>query len=340
MNTREGRPRIGITMGDPGGIGAEVAVKAHAGLCNRAIPFVIGDANVVAKAVECCDVELVVQVVDEVEAVDADPTRVRVLDLANVENHEWGELRAAFGRASLAYIERAIGLAMDGRIDAMVTAPINKQATAMAGSEFAGHTGMLADRTETTEYAMLLIEEPLRVSHVSTHVSLREACDLVTTERVFETVNLTASAVANLDVRDPQIAVAGLNPHASDGGVMGDTEAETIGPAIELGREAGIDVVGPVPPDTVFVRAADGEYDAVVAMYHDQGHIPVKLLGFSNDGAVSGVNVTIGLPIVRTSVDHGTAFDIAGRGIASELSLIQAVDVAAQLAEARGVTAA
>jgi 4-hydroxythreonine-4-phosphate dehydrogenase len=182
---------------------------------------------------------------------------------------------------------------------------------------------------------MMLIEEPLCVTHVSTHVSLPSACELVTEDRVLETIRVTDDALRTLGVESPTVAVAGLNPHAGDGGLIGDTDAAAIAPAVDRASKAGIDAVGPESPDTVYVQAADGAYDCVVSMYHDQGHIPIKMLGFSGGEAVSGVNVTIGLPIIRTSVDHGTAFDIAGDGVASETSLVDAVSVAAEMARSR-----
>jgi len=182
---------------------------------------------------------------------------------------------------------------------------------------------------------MMLIESDLRVTHVSTHVPLREACNQVTTSSVHSTIRLTVEALSDLGVEDPTVGVAGLNPHASDGGLLGETEASEIEPAVRQAQEEGIDAVGPESPDTVYVRAAQGEFDCVVSMYHDQGHIPIKMLGFSSGNAVSGVNVTIGLPIIRTSVDHGTAFDIAGTGAASEQSLLDAFDVAVNMARAR-----
>jgi 4-hydroxythreonine-4-phosphate dehydrogenase len=201
----------------------------------------------------------------------------------------------------------------------------------MAGSDHAGHTGLLAERTGTDSYSMMLVHDDLRVTHVSTHVPLREACDLVTTENVLETIRVTDEGLRTLGVADPTIAVAGLNPHASDGGLLGEEDAEAIAPAVERARAAGIDAFGPESPDTVYVRAAGGAADCVVSMYHDQGHIPIKMLGFG-EGAVTGVNVTIGLPIVRTSVDHGTAFDIAGEGVADPTSLVDAVEVAVRAA--------
>lgn len=326
------KPLVGITMGDPGGIGPEVIVKAYPDLNEISRPIVIGDADVIADAIEICDSSLSVEIVESVADVAVEPDRIPVVDLDMVEELVRGEVRKEYGDASLAYIERAIELAKAGEIDAMTTAPINKQATKLAGSDYAGHTGMLADYTDTENYSMMLVEDKLRVTHVSTHVSLREACDLVTAENVLEIIRLTDAALQNLDIDSPSIGIAGLNPHASDGGLLGDEDNEEIVPAVEQAQEEGIDATGPESPDTVYVRAARGEFDCVVSMYHDQGHIPIKILGFAGGDAVSGVNVTIGLPIIRTSVDHGTAFDIAGEGIASERSLVDAVEVAADMA--------
>ncbi|WP_135305958.1 4-hydroxythreonine-4-phosphate dehydrogenase PdxA [Haloarcula amylovorans] len=325
-------PTVGVTMGDPAGIGSEVIVKSYPTLVETATVVVIGDASVLEDAVDRFASDLTVRRIDSPTEADADPEVLPVIDLDNVAAHEYGELSQANGAASLEYVERAIELAQAGEIDAITTAPINKQATRMAGSEYAGHTGMLADYTGTDDYSMMLIEDDLTVTHVSTHVPLREACDL-DVDDVASTITVTADALRDLGIDDPSVAVAGLNPHASDGGLLGDEEATVIEPAIDRVAETGVDVTGPLPPDTVYVRAASGEFDCVVSMYHDQGHIPIKMLGFTGDGdAVSGVNVTIGLPIVRTSVDHGTAFDIAGEGVASEQSMIDAVSTAVRLA--------
>ncbi|NGM67967.1 4-hydroxythreonine-4-phosphate dehydrogenase PdxA [Natronolimnobius sp. AArcel1] len=335
--TASDRPTVAVTMGDPAGVGSEIIVAAYERLCDVANPIVIGDASVLEQALDVCDSDLEIAPVDAVSDASFDPTTIPVLDLGAVDGDalEYGVVREEYGEASLAYIERAIELALAGEIDAMATAPINKQATRLAGSEYAGHTGMLADYTDTENYSMMLVEDDLIVTHVSTHVPLREACELVTTETVLETIRVTDAGLRDLGIGDPEIAVAGLNPHASDGGLLGDKDDAEIRPAVEAAREEGIDAQGPESPDTVYVQAARGNYDCVVSMYHDQGHIPIKTLGFSSDDAVSGVNVTIGLPIVRTSVDHGTAFDIAGEGVASEASLIDAVEIAADMARRR-----
>ncbi len=327
-------PVIAITMGDPAGIGPEVIVKGFAAAREHARLVVVGDAGVMRDTVEVCGADLAVEAVDSVDDALA-AEGIPVYDLDNVADLKYGVVREAYGRAALEYVETAIDLAIENRVDAIATAPINKQATRLAGAEHAGHTGLLAERTGTTEYSMMLIEAPLRVTHVSTHVPLREACDLVTTESVRSTIRVTDDALRDLGIEEPTVAVAGLNPHASDGGLLGDREAEEIQPAVEAARGAGIDAVGPESPDTVYARAIGGEFDCVVSMYHDQGHIPIKTLGAAEGRTVSGVNVTVGLPIVRTSVDHGTAFDIAGEGVASAESLVQAVETAARLAAGR-----
>ena len=331
----EEKPVLAVTMGDPAGVGAEVIVGAYEAGRRDADLLVVGDAAVVRTAVEVTDADVDVRSVSDVADARFEVGTLDVLDLTPVEDHEWGVLSKEYGVASLAYVERAIDLAVDGDVDGIVTAPINKQATRMAGSEHAGHTGLLADRTGVDDYSMMLIESGLRVTHVSTHVPLREACDLVTTENVLDTIRVTREGLLDLGLSEPHIAVAGLNPHASDGGLLGDEERTEIEPAVERAREEGINVEGPESPDTVYVQAARGMYDCVVSMYHDEGHIPIKMLGFSEGGEVSGVNMTIGLPIVRTSVDHGTAFDIAGEGIASPRSMVDAIEAAAAAVENR-----
>ena len=220
---------------------------------------------------------------------------------------------------------------MKGDLDAIATAPLNKEALALGGCSLPGHTEILSSLSGTREYAMMLVSKNLRVIHVSTHVSLRRACDLVKKERVMRIIRLADTAVRSFGIAAPRIAVAGLNPHSGEGGLFGTEEIEEIIPAIAEARGAGIDAMGPVSPDTVFYRAAvKRDFDIVVVMYHDQGHIPVKLLGFSD-----GVNVTVGLPFIRTSVDHGTAFDVAGKGIADSRSMTAAIRTAAATARSR-----
>ncbi|MEI6876602.1 MAG: 4-hydroxythreonine-4-phosphate dehydrogenase PdxA, partial [Spirochaetota bacterium] len=252
-----------------------------------------------------------------------------------------GKVSAMAGKAAFDAVKKVIEMAMADDVDATVTGPINKEALNLAGYHYSGHTEIYADFTKTKDYTMMLAEGKLRVVHVSTHVSLREACDRVKKDRVFSVIKLAYDAMRAFGIEGPRIGVAGLNPHASDGGLFGWEEKDEISPAIFRARSEGLDVDGPVPPDTLFSKALGGHYDIVVAMYHDQGHIPLKVVGFVWDEisgswkSVSGVNITLGLPIIRTSVDHGTAFEIAGKGIATEESLVNAIDYAIQLARQR-----
>ena len=272
------------------------------------------------------------------------PGTLECLDLANVDMATLprGEVSAAAGRAAHEYILRAVDLAKAGAIDGMVTAPINKEALAAAGLPHTGHTEILAELSNTRDYAMLLLGKDLRVIHVTTHVSLRRVPDLVTRERVLRTIRLAQQTMERAWPSAARIAVCGLNPHAGEDGLFGDEEKGSIVPAIEAARSNGLDVFGPLPADTLFSRARGGEFDIVVAMYHDQGHIPVKTLGFTYDESsrrwtgLSGVNVTVGLPFLRVSVDHGTAFDRAWKGSANAESMVEAIEVAVRMLEGRG----
>lgn len=324
-------------MGDPAGIGPEIVLKtlAHEDVYPRCRPLVIGDRRILERAARWVGHDagnVRFDVVDDPAEGRYEPEHVTLIDLHNADPADCtpGEVRSAAGRAAVEYVFRACDLAMAGSVDAMVTAPLNKAAMNQAGFSYAGHTELLAERTDTLNVKMLLIGPKLRVIHVSTHVSLQEAIRRVTSERVGEAIDLAHESCRGLGIEQPRIAVAGLNPHAGEGGLFGDEEEREVVPAIGAARERGLDVSDPQPPDTVFLRAVNGAYDVVVAMYHDQGHIPMKLLAFD-----SGVNVSIGLPIIRTSVDHGTAFDIAGTGKAREESLIAAIDVAVQMVQAR-----
>jgi 4-hydroxythreonine-4-phosphate dehydrogenase len=265
---------------------------------------------------------------------------VDVLDLKNIDakSIQHKVVSADSGRASFEYIKKVIELALAKEIDATVTGPINKEAINQAGFHYAGHTEIYADLTNTRDYAMMLMHENFRVIHVSTHVSLREALDRVKKDRILTVINLAHTTLQRLGIEQPKIAVAGLNPHAGESGMFGREEIDEIGPAIQQAAQQGLNVEGPVPPDTVFSKMAGGQYDIAVVMYHDQGHIPTKLRGFQYDrntntwGSMSGVNITCGLPIIRVSVDHGTAFGKAGEGRANPESMIQAIQIAAQLA--------
>jgi 4-hydroxythreonine-4-phosphate dehydrogenase len=256
---------------------------------------------------------------------------IEVIDLHNVPNDlPWGELSAIAGQCAFDYLNKAVQLAVQKEIDAICTAPLNKEAWKLAGVKYPGHTEALAELSGAPGSAMMLVNAGLRVVHVTTHVSLKKAIEMATKERVLGRIRLTAQSLSQFGVPNPKIAVAGLNPHAGEGGLFGDEEAQELIPAIEQARAEGYQVTGPLPPDSVFSRAASGEFDVVIAMYHDQGHIAIKMLGFD-----TGINVTLGLPILRTSVDHGTAFDIAGKGIARDQSMIAAMMVAADFLQGR-----
>jgi 4-phospho-D-threonate 3-dehydrogenase / 4-phospho-D-erythronate 3-dehydrogenase len=329
------RPLLAITLGDPAGIGPEVILKAlqHEAVYEQCRPLVIGDQRILARAQPWLpNVALTFDPVAEPEQGRYTAGVVTLLDLHNADPAviQPGRVSAEAGRAAVEYVLRACDLTMAGTTDAVVTAPLNKEAMNLAGYHFAGHTELLADRTGAERVSMLLTGPQLRVVHVSTHVALDEAIRRVTQKRVEEVIDLAQYSCQALGIAQPRIAVAGLNPHASEGGLFGNQEAREVQPAIERARARGLNVSDPQPPDTVFLRAVKGHYDIVVAMYHDQGHIPMKLLAFD-----SGVNVSIGLPIIRTSVDHGTAFDIAGTGKAREESMLEAIKVAVQMAQAK-----
>jgi 4-hydroxythreonine-4-phosphate dehydrogenase len=337
-------------MGDPAGVGPEIAAKALArpDVRERARPLVIGDARVMTGAARVAQVPLAVRRIESVREATFAPDRIEVLDLANADPAAFqiGRVSPVCGQAAYEYIERGVRLAQDGAIAAIVTAPVNKEALAAAGVRHSGHTEILAELTGTKAYAMLLMGKELRVIHVTTHVALRRVPDLVTRERVLRTIRLGDQAMRDLGIARPRIAVCGLNPHAGESGLFGDEEQVAIAPAIADARAGGVDATGPYPADTLMSRAAGGEFDCVVAMFHDQGHTPVKALGFRYDEAtkawtgLSGVNVTVGLPILRVSVDHGTAFDRAGTGTANPESMVEAILVAAEMATSRERAAA
>lgn len=335
---------VGITMGDPASIGPEITVKALSDkvIYDKCNPLVVGDACVIEEAVKIVgkENEIKINKVSKVEDALFEVGTIDVYDmnLVNIDNLKRGEVSEMAGNAAFQYVKKVIELAMSNEIDATVTNALNKEAINLAGHHYSGHTEIYADFTNTNKYTMMLAHENLRVVHVSTHVSLREACDRVKKDRVLEVIRIANQACKELGIENPKIGVAGLNPHSGENGMFGREEIDEIIPAINLANEEGINAQGPVPPDTVFSKARGGWYDIVVAMYHDQGHIPLKVVGFvynKNEGkwdAVAGVNITLGLPIIRTSVDHGTAFDQAGKGIANELSLINAIEYAIVMA--------
>lgn len=339
------KPVIAITMGDPASIGPEIAVKALLDNKVTAIckPLIIGDASVFSQIIQLLRLKATVRAVRSVSDAGFEDGVIDVFDLHNVDigQLKFGEISAMAGHASFEAVKKAIELAINGDVAATVTGPINKKSINEAGHHFAGHTEIYAHFTSTKKYAMLLVEENLKVIHVSTHVSLRQACDLVKKDRILEVVDLLHNGLQQLGEKNLKIGVAGLNPHAGDNGLFGTEDDLEIKPAVEEAKRRGYNVEGPVPPDTLFAKAITGSYGGVVAMYHDQGHIPFKLNGFKWDAkkqqmeSVKGVNITMGLPIIRTSVDHGTAFEIAGKGIASSDAMILAIESAVQLSKNR-----
>ena len=335
------KPLIAVTMGDPAGIGPEICVKALLDRGTESVRAVlIGDEPPARQAMAQLGISRrLLRVLSEVSGEAVLPGMVNLLPAhaPGIERIRIGRLSAEAGNAAFLYVEKVIGLAMAGIVDATVTAPLNKEALHLAGHPYAGHTEIYAQLTGSPNCSMMLAHGDFRLVHVSTHVSLRKACDLVTRDRVLGVIRLAHGACRQLGIETPRVGVAGLNPHSGEGGLFGMEEIEEIIPAIDAARAEGIEAAGPIPPDVIFSRMRGGAYDICVAMYHDQGHIPVKLLGFDYDpskGAlrrVDGINITLGLPIIRVSVDHGTAFDIAGKGIASPDSLISAIQYAGRM---------
>ncbi len=324
-------PVIGITIGDPAGIGPEVTVKALPGEIERqrSRPLVVGDARVVRGAAEAWVPGWTVRAIGD--PADASPQKGSI-DVVHIENCDplrvqTGKVAAYHGEAAYQYVVRAAELALAGGIDAIVTAPLNKEALHVAGHKFDGHTGLLGHLCGTRNYFMLLGSPKLRVIHVSTHVSIAQAVKMVKRERILETIRAAHHHLKQLGVPEPGIGVCGLNPHAGESRLFGNEDEDEIRPACEEAVREGMQVAGPLPADAAIRQAYEGRWDVVVVMYHDQGHVPMKLLAFDE-----GVNVTVGLPIIRTSVDHGTAFDIAGQGIANPANMTSAMDYAYRLA--------
>ena len=323
-------------MGDPCGIGPEVTAKALSRplvyeICR---PIVLGSIAAMEAAIETAGNGVRAKAVHSLDDATGDPGAIDVLDPENLDYGAIspGELSAVAGRASVEWVLKAGELAASGDVRAIVTAPINKQACSLAGYEDVGHMEIFQRQSGADEVATMLMAEELRVVHLTTHRSLRAACDYVTRDNVLAKIELTHRSFEEWGHDSPRIGVAALNPHAGDGGIIGDEEATQIAPAVRDARSRGIDAVGPVPADTVFNQAIDGKLDVVLAMYHDQGHIPIKVHNWAKS-----ISVNLGLPFVRTSVDHGTAFDIAGMGVADETSMIEAIVVAAALAEGKGL---
>ena len=325
-------PLVAVTMGDPAGIGPEIIAKTFAdpGFHARNRALVVGDAGMLERAAQLLGVPLRINEIPEPEDAAFEPGTADVLQVGELPlDLPFGELDARAGDAAFRYVERATRLASAGRVAAIATAPLNKEAMHLAGHGYPGHTEILADLTGTEDYAMMLVTDELKVIHVSTHVSLKEAIERAQPARELAVIRLAHESLQKLGVERPRVAVAGLNPHAGENGLFGKEDLEKIRPAVKAALDEGVDASGPWAPDTVMMRARQGHFDVVVVQYHDQGHIPVKLMGFD-----TGVNVTVGLPFFRTSVDHGTAFDIAGTGKADHASLEAALDLARTLARA------
>ncbi|MGE4485473.1 MAG: 4-hydroxythreonine-4-phosphate dehydrogenase PdxA [Oscillospiraceae bacterium] len=340
------RPILGITMGDPAGCGPEITVRALSDVTiyERCRPLVVGDIKCMRDALRVTGhTEMKLNQIEKPGEGRYEYGTIDVLhlELVDWDKFEYGKVSAMCGNAAFQCVRKVIELAMAGEVDATVTNALNKEAMNLAGHHFNGHTEIYAHYTGTDKYTMMLAHDDLRVVHVSTHVSLREACDRVKKQRVLDVIRIADKACRDLGIEHPKVGVAGLNPHAGEDGMFGREEIEEIMPAIEEAKAEGINALGPVPPDTAFSKALGGWYDIVVCMYHDQGHIPLKVVGFVYNkaekkwDAVAGVNVTLGLPIIRASVDHGTAFGHAGMGVATELSLVNSIDYALKMAEHR-----
>lgn len=329
------KPIIGVTMGDPAGIGPEICAKALSSpeVINTTRSLVIGDRKVISEGLKIAKIgDQKINPVKKVSEAKFTRGMIDVLDLNNVviSKLKTGQLSKMSGQAAVECVEKAIQLALDGKIDAIATAPICKEAIHKAGHKYDGHTEILAARTKTKDYAMMFVSDTLWVILATTHIPYKEVPARLDKKRIVKVIKLAHDSLFRLNEKKPRIGVAGLNPHAGENGLFGDEEIKIIAPAVAEARKLGINVKGPISPDTIFYLAKIGMFDIVVAMYHDQGLIPLKLLSFNHS-----VNVTVGLPIVRTSVDHGTGFDIAGQGLANPQSLIEAIKVAAHLTRTR-----
>lgn len=341
------RPIIGITMGDPAGNGAELSIQAlsHIEVYQNCKPIIIGDANCMKCALKLLEKQndFHINAVKNVSDALFEFGTIDVYDmgLVDIEKRVYGKISEMCGEAAFQYVKKVIELAMSNEIDATVTNAISKEAVNLAGHHYSGHTEIYADFTKTKKYTMMLAHNDLRVVHVSTHVSLREACDRVKKDRVYEVIKIANDACKAIGIENPKIGVAGLNPHCGENGMFGTEEIEEIQPAIDKAISEGIDIPEkkPTPPDTIFSKALGGWYDIVVAMYHDQGHIPLKVKEFVYNkelkkwDAVAGINVTLGIPVIRVSVDHGTGFDLAGKGVSNEISLSNSIEYAVLLAK-------
>lgn len=322
---------IAVPMGDPAGIGPEITVKSFTNkeVLEAANSVVIGDKNVIEKAIEITNTDISINVIDEVSQADFSNNVINLIDLDNVDmsTFEYGQVQAQCGKAAFEYIEYAIKLAMDKKVDALATTPINKESLKAAEVPYIGHTEMLEELTNSHDPLTMFQVRSLRIFFLTRHLSIKQAIDQMTKERVQDYVKRSYDALIKLGVEEPKLAVAGLNPHSGEGGLFGNEEIDEITPGIKLAQEDGFDVVGPVPADSVFFQALNGRYDAVISLYHDQGHIAAKMTDFHKT-----ISITNGLPFLRSSVDHGTAFDIAGQNIASSESMEECIKLAGEYA--------
>ncbi|WP_026866959.1 4-hydroxythreonine-4-phosphate dehydrogenase PdxA [Jeotgalicoccus marinus] len=322
---------IAVPMGDPAGIGPEITVKSFTNkeVLEAANSVVIGDKKVIEKAIEITNTDISINVIDEVSQADFSNNVINLIDLDNVDmsTFEYGQVQAQCGKAAFEYIEYAIKLAMDKKVDALATTPINKESLKAAEVPYIGHTEMLEELTNSHDPLTMFQVRSLRIFFLTRHLSIKQAIDQMTKERVQDYVKRSYDALIKLGVEEPKLAVAGLNPHSGEGGLFGNEEIDEITPGIKLAQEDGFDVVGPVPADSVFFQALNGRYDAVISLYHDQGHIAAKMTDFHKT-----ISITNGLPFLRSSVDHGTAFDIAGQNIASSESMEECIKLAGEYA--------
>jgi 4-hydroxythreonine-4-phosphate dehydrogenase len=325
------RSYIGIPMGDPAGIGPEIVVKALADskVYEKAKPVVIGDRSTIEQAMAFCNLDLEIKIIENVEDGDYRAGIINLIDMNNVDikKLEIGKVQGMAGKAAFDYIKKTTELAISGKIDAMATTPINKEALKAGNINYIGHTEILEDLTNSKDPLTMFQVYGLRVFFLSRHVSLKGACDMVTEERLFDYIQRCMKALERLGINNAKMAVAGLNPHSGEHGLFGDEEVREMEPAIKRAKELGLNVLGPVPADSVFYFGLKGSYDAVLSLYHDQGHIATKMVDFERT-----ISITNNLPFLRTSVDHGTAFDIAGTGKAGAVSMIEAILLAAEYA--------
>jgi 4-hydroxythreonine-4-phosphate dehydrogenase len=325
------RSYIGIPMGDPAGIGPEIVVKALADskVYEKAKPVVIGDRSTIEQAMAFCNLDLEIKIIENVEDGDYRTGIINLIDMNNVDikKLEIGKVQGMAGKAAFDYIKKTTELAISGKIDAMATTPINKEALKAGNINYIGHTEILEDLTNSKDPLTMFQVYGLRVFFLSRHVSLKGACDMVTEERLFDYIQRCMKALERLGINNAKMAVAGLNPHSGEHGLFGDEEVREMEPAIKRAKELGLNVLGPVPADSVFYFGLKGSYDAVLSLYHDQGHIATKMVDFERT-----ISITNNLPFLRTSVDHGTAFDIAGTGKAGAVSMIEAILLAAEYA--------